>query len=96
MAKKANKPPRKQVYREILEQSGINLDDCRVLGFSFKYEIQVELFHYEIMAQRDSYCLFDRIEKSVIVVVPFDERKEAAVGSIAERLGGVRVPVDLK
>lgn len=96
MAKKANKPPRKQVYREILDQSGINLDDCRVLGFSFKYEMQVELFHYEIMAQRDSYCLFDRIEKSVIVVVPSDDRKEAAVVSIAERLGGVRVAPELK
>lgn len=96
MAKKANKPPRKQVYREILEQSGIKIEDCSVLGFLFKYEMQVELFHYEIMAQRDSYYLFDRIEKSVIVVVPSDDRKEAAVVSIAERLGGVRVAPDLK
>ena len=98
MAKKSSKATREQVYREILEQSGIRFEDCNVLAFAFKQDRRPELFHFGLMLHepRPVYYLFDCWDKYANVIVPKDEKNAAVIIAIAEKDGGEKTIPNLQ
>ena len=96
MAKKTSKSTREQTYREIIEKEGRKWDDCKVLSFVFKYQMQTELFHYGLMAEKPDYYIFDCWDKNANVVVPKDETNDAHITLIAEQLGGQKTTTNLR
>ena len=95
MAKKTGKT-REQQYREILASYGKRLEDCKVLAFAVKYQMQTELFHYGLMAEKPDYFLFDCWEKYANVVAPKDEQNAAVIIAIAEKNGGEKTTPNLR
>lgn len=91
MAKKTAKSTREQVYREILERAGIRFEDCTVLGFAFEYQMQTELFHYGLMAEKTDYFVFDCWGKYANVVAPKDEQDAAIIIAVAAKNGGKKI-----
>lgn len=77
-------------------ERGINLDDCTVLSFVFKYQMQTELFHYGLMAEKPDYFVFDCWEKYAHVVVPKDEQNAAVIIAIAAKNGGEKTTPNLQ
>lgn len=84
------------MYREIIEKRGRKWDDCKVLSFVFKYQMQTELFHYGLMVEKPDYVLFDCWEKYVNVVVPKDEQNAAMIQQLAESYGGEKTMPNLR
>lgn len=95
MAKKTAKLTREQVYREILGKDGIRFEDCRVLSFVFQYPRWAERFHFDLMAQKSVYFLFDSWEKYANVIVPNNEQNAAVIIAIAENNGGEKTTPNL-
>lgn len=93
--KKNTQRTRRDQYREIIEKDGRNWDDCKVLSFVFKYQMQTELFHYGLMAEKPDYFLFDCWEKYVNVVAPKDEQNAAVIIAIAAKNGGEKTTENL-
>lgn len=87
MAKKSTKPNREKQYREIIENAGRNWNDCTILGFLFKYQTGIEMFHYCLMVESE-YFLFDNFERYVNIVVPKDEKNAARIIKLAKQNGG--------
>lgn len=87
---------REQMYREIIEKEGRKWDDCKVLSFAFKYQMQTELFHYSLMAEKPDYFVFDCWEKYANVIVPKDEKNAAVIIAIAEKDGGEKTTPNLR
>lgn len=96
MAKKSSKATRGDQYREILASYGKRLEDCKVLAFAFKYQMQTELFHYGLMAEKPDYFLFDCWEKYANVVAPKDEQNAAVIIAIAAKNGGEKTTPNLR
>lgn len=96
MAKKTGKTTREQTFREIVEKEGRKWDDCKVLSFVFKYQMQTELFHYGLMAEKPDYILFDCWEKYANVVAPKDEQNAAVIIAIAAKNGGEKTTPNLR
>lgn len=98
MAKKTDKTTREQIYREILERSGIRFEDCNILAFAFKQERRPELFHFGLMLHepRPVYYLFDCWEKYANVVAPKDEQNAAVIIAIAAKNGGEKTTPNLR
>ena len=96
MAKKSSKTTREQIYREIIEKDGRKWDDCKVLSFAFKYQMQTELFHYGLMAEKPDYFVFDCWEKYAYVIAPKDEKNAAVIIAIAEKDGGEKITPNLR
>ena len=97
MAKKTEKITRAQHYREILDDEGINLDDCRVLAFVFK-ECWPNLFHFALMLNvpRPVYYLFDCWEHTAYVIAPENDKNTAIIIAIAERYDGEQITPNLR
>lgn len=96
MAKKTSKSTREQAYREIIKKEGRKWDDCKVLSFVFKYQMQTELFHYGLMAEKPDYFVFDCWEKYANVVAPKDEPNAAVIIAIAAKNGGEKTTPNLR
>lgn len=95
MAKRTNKTTRKEQYRAILDKAGIRFDDCRVLSFVFQFPRWAERFHFDLMAQKPVYFLFDSWEKNANVIVPNDEQNAVIIIAIAEKNGGKKTTANL-
>lgn len=96
MAKKTSKMTRSDRYREILESYGKRLEDCEVLAFVFKYQMEIELFHFCLMAEKPVYFLFDSFEKYAYVIAPQDEKNTAVISAIAAKNGGEKITPNLR
>lgn len=98
MAKKSSKATREQVYREILERSGIRFEDCNVLAFAFKQERRPELFHFGLMLHepRPVYYLFDCFGETAQVIIPNDPENERMCIQLAESCGGSKTTPNLR
>lgn len=95
MAKTSNKSTRKEQYRGILAKAGIRFDDCRVLAFVFDTLRKPEHFHYDLMAQKPVYFLFDCWGNNANVIVPKDDENAAKIIAIAANLGGQKTTPNL-
>lgn len=93
--KKNTQRTRSDQYREIIEKDGRKWDDCKVLSFVFKYQMQAELFHYGLMAEKTRFFVFDCWEKYANVVAPKDEQNEAVIIAIAAKNGGEKTTANL-
>lgn len=89
MAKKS-KVSKAEQYRDIMEGEGVKWEECVVLSFAFKYQMEVELFHYGLMFEKPSYYVFDYLEGLANVVAQKDEKNIAKIAAIAEGVGGKR------
>lgn len=87
MARKASKT-RADQYREILAERGIRYEDCRVLAFAFNYQMQAEMFHFGIMAEKVDYFLFDAAENTANIIIPKDGQDAEKIAKIAQGCGG--------
>lgn len=94
MAKKS-KVSKAEQYRDIVESEGAKWEECVVLCFAFKYQMEVELFHYGLMFEKPSYYVFDYLEGRANVVAPKDEKNIAKIAAIAEGVGGRRTTPEL-
>ena len=90
MAKKTAKSTREQMYREILERSGIRFEDCRVFGIMFPDAAKCRIFHFRIMANCLNYVLFDSIERNANVIV-FKSMDDVEIINEAKKLDGIKV-----
>ena len=84
----SKKTLRVEQYRAILEKDGIRYEDCQVLAFVFDTLRQPEHFHYDLMAQKPVYFVFDCWGNNANVVVPKDDKNAAKIIAIAANLGG--------
>lgn len=89
MAKKTSKITRGDQYKTIMEKQGIQ--DYSVLSFAFTYQLELELFHFMLMAERLAYYLFDCWERYANIIVPNDEQNAAKIVEIAEKNGGEKI-----
>lgn len=93
MAKKTSKITRVDQYKTIMEKQGIR--NYSVLSFAFTYQMEIELFHFILMAERLAYYLFDGWERYANVIVPNDEQNAAKIVEIAEKNGGEKTTPNL-
>lgn len=93
MAKK-DKVNRGDQYRAIMEKTEYGI--MWFLSFVFKYQIQIELFHYCLMCEKTAYFLFDCWEKYVNVLAPKDEQNAAVIVAIAAKNGGEKTTPNLR
>ena len=96
MAKKSNKATRGDQYRSILASYGKWLEDCNVLAFVFKHQMEIELFHFCLMAEKPVYFLFDSFEKYAYVIAPKDEKNTAKIVAIAMKQDGEMTTPNLR
>lgn len=89
MSKKVDKTMEAQ-YREILSRKGIDLDSCRVLGFSFSSFEEQSKFHYALMAIKADYALYDGNGPLCTIIIGRDE-KTREIEDLALNNGGKRV-----
>ena len=73
----AKKKTTRDQYAEILAGNGIQIKDCEVLVFDFRFDTDPEKFHYAAMLSepRPEYLIFDCSECRASVVV----RKEDVI-----------------
>ena len=97
MAKKSERPPRKEQYRAIVENAGIRFNDCRILAFVFEPPARPETFHLLLMnaRPRPEYHLFDCWGKMAQIVIPNDESTAARIQELAEQDGGHKTTPNL-
>ena len=93
---KQTKRSKADEYKAIMEKYGHGPDEWRVLSFVFKYQMQTELFHFGLMAEKPDYFVFDCWEKYANVVVPNDEQNAKWVQEIAELSGGHKTTQNLR
>ena len=67
-----------------------------VLSFVFYYQMQTELFHYGLMAEKPDYFVFDSWDKYANIVAKKDERNAAVIIAIAAKNGGEKTTPNLR
>lgn len=90
MARKQEKTLRSQ-YEAILADKGLTLKDCEVLSFAFPGASKRYLFHYELMADRFTYLLFDGVGDYAKVVVAKGSPDIEKIVKCAARYEGKRI-----
>lgn len=99
MARKATKKTtREQQYRDILEPAGIRIEDCEILAFRVARESGKgpEIFHYDLMARKPSYYLFDCFDDTAVVVAPKDKKNTDIINDVAAGCGGVKTSINMR
>lgn len=89
MSKKVDRTMEAQ-YREILSRKRMDLDSCRVLGFSFPSFGAQARFHYALMAIKADYALYDGNGPLCTIIIGRDE-KTREIEDLALNNGGKRV-----
>ena len=87
MAKKVTS--RMDEYREIIERSGIEWENCEVLAFVFDDDNKVYWYYLNLMNNRAKYYLFSCVERTAVIVAPKgDDGNLSDIMLYAEQNGG--------
>ena len=85
---------REAQYREILEDIGIRLEDCRVLAYQFPGRYGAIAFHFDAIREAASFLFFDVLDATATVVCAPEE--VAAIDALAARHGGEKRTPNLR
>ena len=90
MAKKETKISLRQTFTNALSERDVKIEDCKVLAFQFDYETRVEMFHYDLMARKYDYYLFDCSGKTAYLIIP-KEADESIFVNVAVECKGKQI-----